>query len=667
MMMTQNPPQVCRSGLLLQGLYPHMMCGYDRGGRPVRVECMGRVNTAEMYRHTTEEQILRYHIWQNEEIERRYLPAASRRTGHEHSSVTVVLDMTNGSLGDLMSSDARKHIHLFVQVLSDFFPETLNRMLIVNAPRLLSIAWDFVTPLLDAQTKRKITIAPPGVRTRSLLHTVIHPSQLPVFLGGELRTPLDKLLPIVDSGGGPDDFERISGHWEDGYWGLATADSGHIASSMEADHAAHYDGDVVIDRSKAAAISRGVNPIVGRPLVSSKEQPLGQLEANDPALLEGNTVAVLDVVGKVRAAEHAERYDAATFIALAFRRKRINRQRVHVAQKKQGRERLNTLFYEVDALMTNANWLRAEKTLFGSMEDGDFQRWYAEDEDYAEVQEILGACAIAKGAYEQAADCYMAGLAHRPDGPRLRLGLARALVRLGNIEAAKPHLDYAIALRPSHGPTLKFMEEVESLQDTVVRKVLTPAQTATAERIQKTLAAIQEKEESTPRPGGFGIEKEERGTRNGDAAAQGSALSMAMAVQASNELDVNLRADAYFANIESLRLLALQILQGSKDRPGYRAADDVGDDWQINGGGTAGAGIGAHVNVARDDLSAALGRMKTGAQVKVAQQALDALYGDWGAQRSGRLGVANPDTKYQVEWADVEVLRIEALKWTLFQ
>ena len=85
------------------------------------------------------------------------------------------------------------------------------------------------------------------------------------------------------------------------------------------------------------------------------------------------------------------------------------------------------------------------------------------------------------------------------------------------------------------------------------------------------------------------------------------------------------------------------------------------------GTATAGAGIGAHVNVARDDLSAALGRMKTGAQVKVAQQALDALYGDWGAQRSGRLGVANPDTKYQVEWADVEVLRIEALKWTLFQ
>lgn len=41
---------------------------------------------------------------------------------------------------------------------------------------------------------------------------------------------------------------------------------------------------------------------------------------------------------------------------------------------------------------------------------------------------------------------------------------------------------------------------------------------------------------------------------------------------------------AYFANVESLRVLALQILQGSPERPGYRAADDVGDDWQINCG-----------------------------------------------------------------------------------
>ncbi len=178
LMHTQDPPKVCDSPLLLQGLYPHIMAGYDRGGRPVRVECMGRVNAKEMYRFTTEEAVMRYHIWQNEEIQHRFLPAASQRTGHVQTQVTVVLDMTNAKLGNLTTAEARDHIKNFVQVTSDFYPEILNKMVIVNAPRLLSMAWDFVAPLLDAGTKRKITIAPPGTRTRSLLHTIIHPSQV---------------------------------------------------------------------------------------------------------------------------------------------------------------------------------------------------------------------------------------------------------------------------------------------------------------------------------------------------------------------------------------------------------------------------------------------------------------------------------------------------------
>ena len=121
---------------------------------------------------------MHYHTWQNEEIQQRFLPAASRRTGRVQTQVTVVLDMTGAKLGDLLSSEARAHIKNFVQVTSDYYPEILHTMLIINAPRLLSMAWDFVAPLLDAGTKRKITIAPPGVRTRSLLHTVIHPSQV---------------------------------------------------------------------------------------------------------------------------------------------------------------------------------------------------------------------------------------------------------------------------------------------------------------------------------------------------------------------------------------------------------------------------------------------------------------------------------------------------------
>ena len=397
LMQTQRPPKVCETPLLLQGLYPHMMAGYDRGGRPVRVECMGRVNTAEMYKHTTEEEIMRYHAWQNEEIQRRFLPAASRRTGHEQTQVTVVLDMTGGRLGDLMSAEARAHIKNFVQVTSDYYPEVLATMVIVNAPRLLSMAWDFVSPLLDAGTKRKITIAPPGVRTRSLLHTIIHPSQLPIFLGGELKTPLDKLLPVVDrsssagSGTSAKDFESISGHW-DGYWGLVTADSGHLASDHAAggaqggtrEGAGRGGGGAAAAAAAAAGGSerplsagQGGGMLAARPQVSGLRPPTpkaaaGPAAAPPPAAagaagaagaaaaagaagaaggggaVGGELGELLSVVDSFRHAKKVEQIDAATYIALAFRHRRKRKHKAYLMAKKQGRELINELFDHAD-------------------------------------------------------------------------------------------------------------------------------------------------------------------------------------------------------------------------------------------------------------------------------------------------------------------------------
>eukprot|EP01043_Picozoa_sp_COSAG02_P030813 COSAG02_NODE_1985_length_10186_cov_5.320214_2_plen_551_part_00 len=224
-----EPPQVCDTVLRLQSLYPHCMCGYDRGGRPVRIECMGRVEVAELYKHCTEEEICRYHVWQQEEVMSRFLPACFQRTGQEHDQVTVVMDMTSARLRDLTRADARLHIKNFITTLSNYYPETLHRMVIINAPSVLSMAWDFVSPMVDEATKAKIKIAPPGLRTHCVLHELIHPSQLPRFLGGERLTPLDLLLPVVDRGGSLDEVTASVNGW-DGYWGMQLDAAGRETS-----------------------------------------------------------------------------------------------------------------------------------------------------------------------------------------------------------------------------------------------------------------------------------------------------------------------------------------------------------------------------------------------------------------------------------------------------
>ena len=121
-------PPVCGGDLrLLQQLYPHIMCGYDRGGRPVRIECMGRVRVKEIYENTTPQEILDYHVWQCGQLVSRFLPAAERRTGHPTYQVTAIIDMQNAKLGTLMLKQSREHVSRVIGSQTEYFPEVRPR------------------------------------------------------------------------------------------------------------------------------------------------------------------------------------------------------------------------------------------------------------------------------------------------------------------------------------------------------------------------------------------------------------------------------------------------------------------------------------------------------------------------------------------------------------
>lgn len=272
-----DPPRVCDTALRLQSLYPHCMCGYDRGGRPVRIECMGRVDVAELYKHCTEEQICRYHVWQQEEVVRRFLPACNQRTGLFHEKVTVVMDMTSARLRDLTRADARLHIKNFITTLSDYYPETLHKMVIVNAPSVLSMAWDFVSPMVDEATKAKIKIAPPGLRTHCVLHELMHPSQLPRFLGGERLTPLDLLLPVVDRGGSMQEVTAAVNGWN-GYWGMQLD-----AAGREMSRAFRADRAKSVPQAASVEASEKIGAAVAVPVAVAVAAPAGTLQQSSTA------------------------------------------------------------------------------------------------------------------------------------------------------------------------------------------------------------------------------------------------------------------------------------------------------------------------------------------------------------------------------------------------
>lgn len=66
---------------------------------------------------------------------------------------------------------------------NDYYPETLHKCFIVNAPFIFPALWAVIKPFLDEKTARKVTIR--GSDYKDLLLEEIDADLLPAFLGGK--------------------------------------------------------------------------------------------------------------------------------------------------------------------------------------------------------------------------------------------------------------------------------------------------------------------------------------------------------------------------------------------------------------------------------------------------------------------------------------------------
>ncbi|PQP95278.1 phosphatidylinositol/phosphatidylcholine transfer protein SFH3 [Prunus yedoensis var. nudiflora] len=135
--------------------YPQGHHGVDKDGRPVYIERLGQVDSTKLLQVTTMDRYMKYHI---REFER-----------------TFGLTSLNKS--------ARELIQCLQKVDGDNYPETLNRMYIINAGSGFRLLWNTVKSFLDPRTTGKIHVL--GNKYQSKLLEIIDSSELPEFLGGK--------------------------------------------------------------------------------------------------------------------------------------------------------------------------------------------------------------------------------------------------------------------------------------------------------------------------------------------------------------------------------------------------------------------------------------------------------------------------------------------------
>ncbi|XP_010552329.1 PREDICTED: phosphatidylinositol/phosphatidylcholine transfer protein SFH13-like [Tarenaya hassleriana] len=156
--------------------------GVDKAGRPVYIERLGKAHPTKLMRITSIDRYLKYHVQEFERALLEKFPACSIAAKRRICSTTTILDVQGLGMKNFTPT-AASLLAAMSKIDNSYYPETLNRMYIVNAGTgFKKMLWPAAQKFLDARTIAKIHVLEP--KALSKLLEVIDSSQLPDFLGG---------------------------------------------------------------------------------------------------------------------------------------------------------------------------------------------------------------------------------------------------------------------------------------------------------------------------------------------------------------------------------------------------------------------------------------------------------------------------------------------------
>ncbi|KAJ3222959.1 cytosolic factor, phosphatidylinositol/phosphatidylcholine transfer protein [Clydaea vesicula] len=160
--------------------YPRYYHKCDKLGRPVYYELVGEIDVTQLFKVTTVERMIQNHVLEYEKLVNYRLPACSKKVGRYLEQSTTILDLKGVSISSF--SSVYNIVKQISAISSNYYPEMMGKMYIINSPFLFTTVWALVKPLLDEVTVNKIHIL--GYSFKDKLLESIDAENLPKVYGG---------------------------------------------------------------------------------------------------------------------------------------------------------------------------------------------------------------------------------------------------------------------------------------------------------------------------------------------------------------------------------------------------------------------------------------------------------------------------------------------------
>jgi len=165
--------------------YPQFYHKTDKDGRPIYIEQLGKLDIKALYNVTTPERQLQKLVVEYEKFQRERLPVCTHERGELVETSCTIMDLKNVGVGQFWK------VSTYVQQASNigqqYYPETMGKFYIINAPYIFTTVWSVVKGWLDPVTVEKIKILGSGYEKE--LTGQIPAENLPKSLGGTCDCP----------------------------------------------------------------------------------------------------------------------------------------------------------------------------------------------------------------------------------------------------------------------------------------------------------------------------------------------------------------------------------------------------------------------------------------------------------------------------------------------